>query len=62
MKHITLNGVDIMISNSTRRVVIKDSLDTMTLEEAEVLIKYLFDEGFIKCQSVHCEIVREIDE
>jgi hypothetical protein len=51
-----------MISNSTRRVVIKDPLDTMTVEEAEVLIKYLFDEGFIKCQSVHCEIVKDIDE
>lgn len=51
-----------MISNTARRVVIKDPLQNMTLGEAEVLVKYLFDEGFIKCQSVHCEIVKEIDE
>ncbi len=51
-----------MISNATRRVVIKDPLENMTLEDAEVIVKYLFDEGFIKCQSVHCEIVKETDE
>jgi hypothetical protein len=62
VKHITLQGVDIMISNTSRRVVIKDPLETMTFPEAEVLVKYLFDEGFIKCEAVHCEIVREIDE
>lgn len=62
MKHITLQGVDVMVSNSTRRVVIKDPLNSITQKEAESIIGYLFDEGFIRCDSIQCDIVTDFDE
>lgn len=52
---LVINGLPIHVLK--RKVKIFDDEDTVSDEEAMLLVKYLYDEGFIQAQSVTCEVI-----
>ena len=52
---LVINGLPIHVLK--RKVKIFDDEDTVSDEEAMLLVKYLYDEGFIQSQSVTCEVI-----
>jgi hypothetical protein len=56
---IKLNGLDIEITYN--KVIIYDLLDDVSPEEGEIIVKYLYSEGFISSLDVSLDIVRDDD-
>jgi hypothetical protein len=55
MKEVKLNGL--LIKVGKRKVKIYDHKGEVQEEQALVIIKYLYDEGFIDTFAVTCEII-----
>ncbi len=56
---LKINGLDIEVSQD--RVIIYDVMNDVSPEEGEIIVKYLFSEGFINCVDVSLEIVKDSD-
>lgn len=52
---LVINGLEVHVLK--RKVKIFDEEDTLSDEEAMLLVKYLYDEGFITKHSINCEII-----
>ena len=52
---LIVNGLEIHVLK--RKVKIFDDEDTVSDDEAMLLVKYLYDEGFINKHSISCEII-----
>jgi hypothetical protein len=55
MHELVLNGLTIKVTRS--KVVIIDVFDDVSDEEAEKILCYLYTEGFVKNQTVICEVI-----
>ncbi len=52
---LVINGLAIHVLK--RKVKIFDDDDSVSDHEAMLLVKYLYDEGFIKNNSITCEVI-----
>ena len=52
---LVINGLEIHVLK--RKVKIFDDDDTVSDDEAMLLVKYLYDEGFINKHAINCEII-----
>ena len=52
---LTVNGIEIHVLK--RKVKIFDDHDTVSDDDALLLVKYLYEEGFIGKQAINCEII-----
>ena len=52
---LVINGLEVHVL--TRKVKIFDDEDNVSDEEAMLLVKYLYDEGFVTKHSINCEII-----
>ena len=59
MKEITLNGYILTVEPNL--LTIYDPFDELNRREAEVLVSYCYDEGFITQDEMECEIIKGID-
>ena len=55
MHELVLNGLTIKVTRS--KVVIVDLFNDVSDEEAEKILCYLFAEGFVKNQTIICEVI-----
>ena len=53
---IVLNGLNVEVTE--KKVSIIDNLDDVSDEEAKMIVRYLYREGFISKKTITCEIIR----